>query len=387
MKLTIHASRQKGLLLIDFDEEGRKVLLRDIENAIREHDHEFCVLEAEPTEPRLRGQDWKQVEFYNIVCKADSDTPLRVDDSVTISGGAEALTTLRDRINNLPVCCGSFELQTTESYTLPPRKKRPLIPWLIGGVFCAFFLHQACDRLIVSLVRGKDDIWFQMWCYFAIALAVLPVPWLISRHAWWSARLNAGLCALAIGMLLVLVFGVFGNPCEYFPMPCQVYLTLLCGAVVLLLPVGLLPLIPRGQRCATENEKQKLQQAGKLVQLLLSMGFLAVLLALASISYGIKFCYIQGIQWYDYPFFLPGTCVYLLPLWLISAYLPDGAGKKICYTLLTYTLLPSLLMAAPCYYMGLTVMGIEAVLPRILISLLPIATGAFIFPYLRRGMK
>ena len=40
MKLSMHSNAEAGVLLIEFDDEGREQLLRDIERTMAEQDHE-----------------------------------------------------------------------------------------------------------------------------------------------------------------------------------------------------------------------------------------------------------------------------------------------------------------------------------------------------------
>ena len=47
MKLSMHSNVEEGVVLIEFDEEGREKLLGDIEKAVAQEDHEFDVLDAE----------------------------------------------------------------------------------------------------------------------------------------------------------------------------------------------------------------------------------------------------------------------------------------------------------------------------------------------------
>ena len=102
MKLSMHSNAEAGLLLIEFDDEGRAQLLRDIERTIEEQDHEFGMLGDRLTADEPRGGDWKLNDFYNIVWNEDEEAPLHVDDSVYITGGKTALMDLYNRIRLLP---------------------------------------------------------------------------------------------------------------------------------------------------------------------------------------------------------------------------------------------------------------------------------------------
>ena len=101
MRLSMQSNPDAGVLLINFDDEGREHLLRDIENALQEQDHEFEVLDSALSPEEPLGTGWTQNDFYNIICKSEADAPLHVDCSVAISGGTNALRELCNRIRAL----------------------------------------------------------------------------------------------------------------------------------------------------------------------------------------------------------------------------------------------------------------------------------------------
>ena len=113
MNLSLHTNAITGQILICFDEEGRRFWLDDMAAAIREQDHSFGLPDDGPTESHLPGDGWTQVEFYNIVCLAEPDAPLHIDNcvcSVIIEGGSAALSQLYEEIRALPQCITQFEL-------------------------------------------------------------------------------------------------------------------------------------------------------------------------------------------------------------------------------------------------------------------------------------
>lgn len=110
MKLRMYSNVEEGLLLIEFDDEGREMLLSDIERTITEEDHEFDILDAEPSTDETRGGNWKPNDFYNISWNPDENAPLHVDDSVYIEGGRIALMDLYNRIRLLPAGCKEIKL-------------------------------------------------------------------------------------------------------------------------------------------------------------------------------------------------------------------------------------------------------------------------------------
>ncbi len=75
MSLILQINSKRGKLRIQFDAEGRQILLADIEEAIREEDHAFGVLGVQLDKPTDTDSDWQTVEFYNIVCEPDAKAP------------------------------------------------------------------------------------------------------------------------------------------------------------------------------------------------------------------------------------------------------------------------------------------------------------------------
>lgn len=110
MKLRMYSNVEEGLLLIEFDDEGREMLLSDIKRTITEEDHEFDILDVEPSTDETRGGNWKPNDFYNISWNPDENAPLHVDDSVFIAGGRIALMALYNRIRLLPAGCKEIKL-------------------------------------------------------------------------------------------------------------------------------------------------------------------------------------------------------------------------------------------------------------------------------------
>ena len=109
MKLNMHSNAEEGLLLIEFDAEGRAKLLGDIERTIAQQTHESRV---------------------------PDDAPLHVDDGMYISGGKTALMDLYNRICLLPADCKELKLAVGHD---TPRRKRFRISWLLGGISASFF--------------------------------------------------------------------------------------------------------------------------------------------------------------------------------------------------------------------------------------------------------
>ena len=144
MKLSMHSNAEDGLLLIEFDDEGRAKLLRDIERTIAQQDHEFDVLDTELTADEQHGGNWRVNDFYNISWVPDEDAPLHVDNSVYISGGKTALTDLYNRIRLLPTGCKGVELVAEQLHTPQdiPHRKRCRFPWLPGSILSFFFPHK-----------------------------------------------------------------------------------------------------------------------------------------------------------------------------------------------------------------------------------------------------
>ena len=128
MKLSMQSNPAEGAIIITFDDEGREELLRKMETAIADEDHEFGLLGAGLTEDEVRGDGWILNDFYNIICEYEETAPLHADTSITISGGKAALSDLCRRIRALPLGLSEFELQA-EPYT--PGKKRSRFSWLM----------------------------------------------------------------------------------------------------------------------------------------------------------------------------------------------------------------------------------------------------------------
>ena len=173
VSLILQSNSKRGKIRIQFDAEGRQILLADIEEAIREEDHAFGVLGVQLDEPASAGGDWQTVDFYNIVCVADEKAPLRVDNSVSISGGRKALTTLRNKLMDLPEEHMCLELKITDVYPVP--RKRSHLPRLAGVACCAPFLYLAGKCLFIFNSNGDDAAGLQFWCYLASALHFLSV--------------------------------------------------------------------------------------------------------------------------------------------------------------------------------------------------------------------
>ena len=111
MKLSMQSNPAEGTIIITFDDEGREELLRKMETAIADEDHEFGLLGAGLTEDEVRGDGWILNDFYNIICEYEETAPLHADTSITISGGKAALSDLCMRIRALPWGDGEIMLQ------------------------------------------------------------------------------------------------------------------------------------------------------------------------------------------------------------------------------------------------------------------------------------
>lgn len=382
MSLKMQYHPERGKIRILFDEEGRRELLHDIESAINECDHSFGLMDAD----EAPDEAWQQVEFYNIICLADRNANLRVDNSITISGGGAALAALCDRIKALPPDVCSFELQITDVYQ-PPRKKKNFAPWLLGAVCSGLFLLQAGNRLFVFAFNGNDAIGLQMWCYLITAIAVLFMPWLISLRTRTSAGINTGFGVTSLVALALLTLGFFKNPCHHALLSVPLHYTFLCGSIGIILTATVLPVLQRRTGSATRSEQRAMKWLDKLVLRFLCAFALFALLCLATLVYVIRFCY-SGIEhWYDYPFNLPLLAAFVLPVGLLAGFLRRGFWQRACYWVLTCTLLPGLIMAVPCYFLGTPVLGIDDMWSRIFISLLPLVPALCLFPYLRRKIR
>ena len=60
--------------------------------------------------------------------------------------------------------------------------------------------------IFIFASNGNDAAGLQFWCYLASALALLPMPWLISLRSGLSVRLNAGFGMAALVPLLILIY-------------------------------------------------------------------------------------------------------------------------------------------------------------------------------------
>lgn len=379
----MHSNSEEKVLLITFDEEGREELLRDIEKVIKEQDHEFGTLGDRLTPDEPRGGDWKLNDFYNIVWKEEENAPLHVDDSVIISGGKAALSDLYNRIRLLPAGCRQIELAAEPSNARPRRLR---FSWLLGGIFCFFFLIPTADRFFVSSFSGKDHYWYQMWCYLVCALAVLPMPRLITLRSIWATRLNAILGLLCVLALMLLNLKAFGSPSHYFFIPPVVCHTLLCLFAATFATTALCAFFRRGLRRATPTEKARLQQSRRLLLLLLiNIGF-ALVLVLGALMHAIHA--VEGRSqpsvWHHFIIYTMFIAALVQPLWLLAEILPAGHRQKFCYLVTGIFLIPGLLTAAPVYLLELNLLSVESYALRISIALFIIAAAASVFAYLRQ---
>lgn len=384
MKLSMQSNPDEGVVLISFDDEGREELLKRIDTAIDEEDHEFGVLGAGLTEDEVRGNGWVLNDFYNIVCKYEEEAPLHADTSITISGGKTALAELGNRIRALPQGSREFELQA-EPYT--PRKKRFRFSWLLGGIMSLFFLIPAADRFFVSAFSGSDDFWYQMWCYLIVAAAVLPMPRLISLRSMWSTKVNAFLGLVSTVLLLVLNLEVFGSPSNYFLIPntvCHALLSLFAAGFA---TVSLCAFFRRGLRRATTREEARMRRTSRLISIFLISVVLAIALLTAGLMHAVS--YMEGRSdidiWHHVINALLLIAVFAQPLWMLGEVLRPGLARKLCYLCTGCTLIPGLLIAAPIYLTEFTL--VESISLRIPISLLFIVAAISLFFYLRRQFR
>lgn len=172
VSLVLQSNSKRRKIRIQFDAEGKQILLTDIEEAIREEDHAFGVLGVQLDEPTSTGADWQTVEFYNIVCVADEKAPLRVDNSVTISGGRKALCSLRNKIMELPEERMCFELDITDVYHPAPRKGS-LLPWLGCTLLPGLVLAAPCYYLGASIIGIHNTLPRLLLAAIALVLAVI----------------------------------------------------------------------------------------------------------------------------------------------------------------------------------------------------------------------
>ena len=382
----MHSNAEAGVLLIEFDDEGREQLLRDIERTMLEQDHEFGTLGDRLTPEEPRGGDWKLNDFYNISWNLDEDAPLHVDDSVYISGGKRALMDLYNRIRLLPAGCRELELAAVH-YT--PRRKRFRFSWLLGGVLSFFFLIPTADRFFVAAFSGNDNYWFQMWCYLVITLAVLPMPRLITLRSIWSTWFNAALGLVSAGALMLLNLEVFGAPSNYFFLPPLACHILLCLFATLFAATALCAFFRRGLRRATPTEQNKLKQSGKLLFILLLNAAIAMALMLGAVMHAVRHC-----EGYESPAFWHHIVIYIMffaavtqPLWLLAEVLSAGWFRKFCFYLSGFLLLPGLLVAAPVYLCDTGIIGIDSYALRLPLALLFLLAASGIFFYLRKRIK
>ena len=386
MKLSMHSNAEEGLLLIEFDDEGREKLLGDIERTIAQQDHEFDVLDADLTTDEPRGGNWKLNDFYNISWNPDEDAPLHIDDSVLISGGKAALTDLYNRIRLLPAGSKGLELAAEHS---APRRKRFRFSWLLGGVLSFFFLIPTADRFFVAAFSGNDNYWFQMWCYLVITLAVLPMPRLITLRSIWSTWFNAALGLVSAGALMLLNLEVFGAPSNYFFLPPLACHILLCLFATLFAATALCAFFRRGLRRATPTEQNKLKQSGKLLFIPLLNAAIAMALMLGAVMHAVRHC-----EGYEAPAFWHHIVIYIMffaavtqPLWLLAEVLSAGWFRKFCFYLSGFLLLPGLLVAAPVYLCDTGIIGIDSYALRLPLALLFLLAASGIFFYLRKRIK
>ncbi len=386
MKLSMHSNAEEGLLLIEFDDEGREQLLRDIERTMLEQDHEFGTLGDRLTPEEPRGGDWKLNDFYNISWNPDEDAPLHIDDSVLISGGKAALTDLYNRIRLLPAGSKGLELAAEHS---EPRRKRFRFSWLLGGVLSFFFLIPTADRFFVAAFSGNDNYWFQMWCYLVITLAVLPMPRLITLRSIWSTWFNAALGLVSAGALMLLNLEVFGAPSNYFFLPPLACHILLCLFATLFAATALCAFFRRGLRRATPTEQNKLKQSGKLLFIPLLNSAIAMALMLGAVMHAVRHC-----EGYETPAFWHHIVIYIMffaavtqPLWLLAEVIAPGRLRKICFLLSGLLLLPGLLVAAPVYLCDTGIIGIDSYALRLPLALLFLLAASGIFFYLRKRIK
>lgn len=380
MKLSMHSNAGAGVLLIEFDEAGREQLLRDIERAMAEQDHEFGMLGDKLTPDEPRGGEWKLNDFYNIVWNHDEDAPLHVDDSVYISGGKRALMDLYNRIRLLPDGCRELELAAVH-YT--PRRKRFRFSWLLGGVLSILFLIPAADRFFVAAFSGKDDYFFQMWCYLACALAVLPIPKLITLRSIWSTRLNAIMGLLCTAALILLNLQVFGPPSQFFFLSDNGSLILQSSLAVIFTSTAICAFFRRGLRRATASESARLRMTARLLSIFLIIAVQSLALLVAGISHDVTYC--EGKKesiWHLIIIAVLIIAIYAQPLWLLAEILKKGVLRKLCYILTACTLLPGLLTAAPIYMLEFK--AELSVSVRITLAAIILTAAISLFFYFRR---
>lgn len=383
MKLSMHSNPEEGILLIEFDDEGRKQLLQDIERTIGAQNRRSGMPGDSLTPDEPRGGDWKRNDYYNIIWNEDDDAPLHVDDSVYISGGRTALMDLYNRIRLLPAGCKELELAAEHG---TPRRKRFRLSWLLGGILSFFFLIPTADRFFVAAYNGRDDFWFQMWCYLIIAVAVLPMPRLITQRSIWGTRLNAILGLISATSLMLLNLEVFGSPSNYFLIPPLVCHALMCLFAAIFATTALCAFFRRGLRRATPTERAKLKLSGKLLFILIITAGLAFALILAALLHAIKYCEGQTdvAIWHHVIIYVMFLAAITQPIWLLAEVLKHGRLKKVCYFLAGLLLIPGLLTASPVYLSDAHLISIESYSLRIPLALLFVLIAVSLFFYLRR---
>lgn len=385
MSLILQCNLAQKIIRIQFDAEGRQLLLRDMEVALREYDHAFGVLGVQLDEPEEVSPEWKTVDFYNIVCLTEEKAPLKVDNSVTISGGRKALSALRDKIKALPDGHTHLELRITDIFPSP--QKKSTTPWYIGLACCAPFLYMAGHRICMFCLNGDDAVGFQTWFHLAAALCVLPMPWLISLRSGLSSRLNAGFGVIALVSLLMLVSGLFQSPCKYTGISEPVFDAMLLGTAGLILAAALVPLFLWRETPAVEKEKRILKWVDVLVLRPLGGAVLFAVLMVGAALYAISFCYDEVEHWYDYFLYIPLCAAFTPPVAVLAGLLNPGIWQRAAYRLLCCTLLPGLVLAAPCYYFGATIAGLDSPLFRLLLAAIPLLLALCLFPYLKKGTE
>ena len=359
MKLNMHSNAEEGLLLIEFDDEGRAKLLGDIERTIAQQTHESRV---------------------------PDDAPLHVDDGMYISGGKTALMDLYNRICLLPADCKELKLAVGHDTA---RRKRFRISWLLGGILSFFFLIPTADRFCVAASNGNDNYWFQMWCYLVIALAVLPMPRLITLRSIWSTRLNGVLGLVSAGALMLLNQEAFGPPSNYFLLPPHICHILLCLLAIFFAITALCAFFRRGLRRATPSELKILRLSGKLLFILLLNAVIAFALLLGSLMHAVRHC--EGREepafWHYIVIYVMFFAAICQPLWLLAEILPAKRLRKYCFYLAGLLVIPGLLLAAPVYLSDADIIGIDSYTLRVPLALLFLLAASCVFFYLRKRVR
>ena len=212
------------------------------------------------------------------------------------------------------------------------------------------------------------------------------MPWLISLRSGLSVRLNAGFGMAALEPLLILILGVFKNTAPYVNLPEPLFHAFLLVAAALTLLAAAVPYMLWRKNPTEEKEKRTLKWVD--VPLLRPLGGAALfaLLVLGAVLYAIRFCYSGAEHWYDYMLYIPFFAAFTPPVAVLAGLLNPGIWQRVSYRLLGCTLLPGLVLAAPCYYLGTPIIGIHAPLPRLLLAAIPLVLAACLFPSLKKGM-